>query len=151
MKRIISLFLIIGMIFTIFPTNINAVIEYTVTFIAEGGRIYEDSVPHESPYVIKVKENTGINKWIWAQPDDTEKMNFYGWAEKEGGEPQYRPDDIITYYPTEDVTFYAVISETCNLTLVAEGGYFYENPDISIINVPVLLFGGGGASGAFNR
>ena len=99
---------------------------YTVTFDANGGNFGGD----QTQYIVKVPVGETISDIPWANNDDR-AMQFDGeWTLTTDEDAQNV--DVYSLVPTGDMTFYARWHRNFAVTLVANGGYFDNDPSVTV-------------------
>ena len=99
---------------------------YTITYESGYGYFYNDEGERVTELSYQIEEGDYLYNIPEIQKDNSLKRNFVGWAMDPDGNEFI--DDIYNYYPTGDMTFYAVFGEEgYAITFDAGDGYFEED------------------------
>jgi len=116
-----------------FNMTIRASEVYTITLLANGGYFYGWSDRTEETVRVPVGEAIQFNGSVEC-PDD--HMAFSGWTTDTGLEiGRY---DVYNYVPSRDMTLTANYGEACLITLNANGGWFWGDPETTEITEKFL-------------
>lgn len=130
MKRLLLFLIMLAAMITYFPQGVRAADGYySVTFVAEGGTVVVGETRCGTPYTMEVSQGGGIYKRITAESFDTDGKArvFAGWSYEPDGNVELTENTIYGYYPSKDITFYAVWTEAVRVTYDAVEGYFLDN------------------------
>ena len=108
---------------------------FSVTFDGNGGFLYgSDDIPEDTRIVPEGKPVGGVP---FVSSADGRKENR-GWYLNDPENGEFLSDDeVYNYIPTENVTFYANLVDVYHITLDANGGYFWDNPNETVITASI--------------